>query len=190
MLFFFFLSLYLKNWWSHLHSLAWTDGVIRNKILNSILKRIISAPIPCKQLSSRQLGKAFKIQHPHTGLSKVKALPEHWQVDICSGFVWARAQAAATHPGGHLHWARLENTSWKKSQLLHLLKNLFLGNWEFFTCRWGCFWMQLTQWQEMLCGHCCVRKSVTEGDQGCPNCFKALRANEGSCALSCIPTGM
>lgn len=62
-----------------MHSLAWTDGVIRNKILNSILKRIISAPIPCKQLSSRQQGKAFEIQHPHTSLSKVKALPEHWQ---------------------------------------------------------------------------------------------------------------
>lgn len=57
----FFLSLYLKNWWSHLHSLAWTDGVIHNKILNSILKRIISAPIPCKGLSCRQQGKASDI---------------------------------------------------------------------------------------------------------------------------------
>lgn len=126
--FFFFLSLYVKNWWSNLHSLAWTDGVIRNKILNSILKRIISAPVPCKQLSSRQQGKASKIQHPRTGLSEVKALPEHWQVHICSGSAGEGALAAAAHPGGHLHWARLENASWEKIQLLHLLNNLFLGN--------------------------------------------------------------
>lgn len=70
--YFFLLSLYFKNWWIHLHSQARPDGVIRNKILHSILKRIISAPIPCKQLSSEERGKAFKIQPSHTGLSEVK----------------------------------------------------------------------------------------------------------------------
>lgn len=67
--------------WVHLHLLAWTDGVSPNCILNSMLKRIISAPSPCKQLSSKQQRKAFKIQRPHTELFKVKTLPEHLQVD-------------------------------------------------------------------------------------------------------------
>lgn len=105
-LFFSFLSLYLKNW-SHLHSLAWTDGVIRNKILNSILKRIISAPIPCKQLSSRQQGKASKTPHPLRGLSKVESITWALGVGTCTGQGWetpAEKRASSRICSGIFSW--------------------------------------------------------------------------------------
>lgn len=148
-LFFSFLSLYLKNWWSHLHSLAWTDGVIRNKILNSILKRIISAPIPCKQLSSRQQGKASKTPHPLRGLSKVESITWALGVGTCTGQGW--------------------ETPAEKRASSRICSGIF---------SWDCCWVQFSP------GAGDAQGTAVGGDQGSPNCCKALRANEGSCAVS------
>lgn len=63
----------------NLHSRAWTDGVICNKILCRILKRIVSAPISRKPIASKERGGALKMENTQTDLPKAAVLPEHPQ---------------------------------------------------------------------------------------------------------------
>lgn len=167
--------------------------MIRNKIPNSILKSISSAPIPASSSQPNNEGKLPKY-NILSQASEVKTLPEHSELGICRGSVEAGVQAAAPTPLpalcqqqmhvlrllGHLHRERLENTSWKKELPPAFVSTSFLRSREFLACPPGL--LPAVLGQEML------QRTAERGNPegwGFPSLFRGTGHRP-----SCIPTGM